>query len=333
MSPRWWFNVMGGLSQLEKVSPLLRRHLAKILDRYISRRDAIEVCINRPGEVWIETETGWEKKVDPAITVQACNDFLSVLATQRGQLFSDTTPFLATTIPGYNFRIQAVGGSVAADGIAISIRCGRAQRFPIPDYHKPPEQPIATITGAAENIDEADRLIELVRRGGNILVAGPTGSGKTTYLNSLLALVPLDLRLGLVEDSQELVVDHPNHFRLLKSKTGTDLAKVTYEQIVDALMRMTPAGILFSEIDVRNTVPFLLLMNTGHKYCFSTIHANEGASQAVKRMVLNAQLGGLAGGAELVREYATQELDAVVFVHRTRTADGRRHYRATVDYL
>jgi len=316
----------------EKVPPLLRQHLARLLDRYLSRPDAIEICINRPGEVWIETDNGWEKHNDQAITVQACDDFLSALATLRGQVYSDMMPFLGTTIPGYNFRLQAVGKSVAAEGIVMAIRCGRAKRWPIAGYFAPAEEG-CVIEQAAENVDEAARLIELVRRGGNILVAGPTGSGKTSYLNSLLQHVPLDLRLGLVEDSQELVVDHANHFRLLKSKTGTDLAKVSYEQIVDAMMRLRPDGILFSEIDVRNTVPFLLLMNTGHKCCFSTIHANEGATQAIKRMVLNAQLGGLEGGAGLVREYATQELDAVVFVHRTRTASGRRQYRATVEYL
>lgn len=302
-----------------KVPPLLRQHLSKLLDRHLSKPGAIEVCINRSGEVWLETETGWSRIKDPAITVQACNDFLSSLATMKGQVFSDIVPFLGTTIPGYNFRLQAVGGSVAAEGIAIAIRCGDAKRFPVESWFDDPA--------------EAGRLITLVNGGANVLVAGPTGSGKTVFLNSLLVHIPIENRLALVEDTQELVVDHPNHYRLLKSKTGTDLAQVTYEQIVDALMRLRPDGILFSEIDVRNTVPFLLLMNTGHKFCFSTIHANEGAANAIKRMVLNAQLGGLGGGAELVREYATQELDAVAFVHRTRSPDGRRRYRATVEYL
>ncbi len=302
-----------------EVPPLLRQHLQHLLEEHIGRKDAIEVCINRPEEVWIETAKGWERKVIKGLTAQAFHDFLSTLATEQQQAFSDSVPFLATTIPGYDFRIQGVGGAVAADGVCIAIRCGRAQRFPIEPYFS--------------DQDAARRLIELVKRGGNILVAGPTGSGKTTFLNSLLQYIPLQLRLALVEDAKELVVDHPNHFRLLKSKSGTDIAKVTWEQIVDALMRLRPDGILFSEIDIRNTVVFLLLMNTGHKYCFATIHANEGANQAIKRMVLNAQLGGLSGGPELVREYATQELDAVVFVKKEEIPGQGRKYSATVEFL
>jgi type IV secretion system protein VirB11 len=315
------------------VPPLLRQHLKTLFDRYLQRQEVVEVCVNRPGEVCIETPGGWEIKKDAALTLPALNDFLSTLATHRQQRFDDAVPFLATTIPGYEFRIQAVGGAVAAEGIAVAIRCGRARRYPIPGYFGAEsfacETPADTVAEYLDNQGDADRLIEAVERGANVLIAGPTGSGKTTFLNSLLTHIPLHLRLGLVEDSRELVVDHVNHFRLLKSKTGTDIAKVTWEQIVDALMRLRPDGILFSEIDIRNTVPFLLLMNTGHKWCFATIHANEGAPQAIRRMVLNAQLGGLAGGAALVEQYALQELDAVVFVHKV----GAQTWRATVEFL
>lgn len=324
-------------SSAAAVPPLLRQHLKTLLDRYLSRPDAIEVCINRPGEAWIETDAGWECKKDAALTVPKLNDFLSTLATHRQQVFGDAVPFLGTTIPGYEFRIQAVGGSVAAEGVAVAIRCGRARRYPVEGYFTAAEgfaceTDEATVHNSMP-ADDAARLIEAVRSGANGLIAGPTGSGKTTFLNSLLRHIPMDLRLGLVEDSRELVVDHANHFRLLKSKTGTDVAKVTWEQIVDALMRLRPDGILFSEIDIRNTVPFLLLMNTGHKWCFATIHANEGAQAAIRRMVLNAQVGGLAGGADLAKQYALQELDFVAFVEKGRAKDGRKTWRTSVEYL
>lgn len=320
-------------SMPQGVPPLLRQHLKALLDRYLQRPDVIEVCINRPGEVWLETHAGWEVKKDATLTIAALNDFLATLATIRGQQFSEASPFLGTTIPGYEFRIQAVGGAVAAEGIAIAIRCGRADRYAIEGYFGDEAAAVEAVKPFFDEASDAERLIAAVRAGANVLVAGPTGSGKTTFLNSLLQHIPLSLRLGLVEDSRELVVDHANHFRLLKSKSGTDIAKVTWEQIVDGLMRLRPDGILFSEIDIRNTVPFLLLMNTGHKWCFATIHANEGAQQAIRRMVLNAQLGGLSGGAALVEQYALQELDLVVFVHKTRTSAGKKTWRASVEYL
>ena len=53
----------------------------------------------------------------------------------------------------------------------------------------------------------------------NILVSGPTGSGKTTWTKALIREIPSDERLITIEDAQELVLDrHPNHVRLFYSK-------------------------------------------------------------------------------------------------------------------
>jgi type IV secretion system protein VirB11 len=61
-------------------------------------------------------------------------------------------------------------------------------------------------------------------------VSGGTGSGKTTLLNSLLREIDNNDRIVTLEDSKELIIKQPNHIRLLKSKTGTDVAKLTYKE-------------------------------------------------------------------------------------------------------
>ena len=64
----------------------------------------------------------------------------------------------------------------------------------------------------------------------NILVSGPTGSGKTTWTKALIREIPADERLVTIEDAQELVLDtHPNHVRLFYSKDDQGLARVTPE--------------------------------------------------------------------------------------------------------
>jgi type IV secretion system protein VirB11 len=70
------------------------------------------------------------------------------------------------------------------------------------------------------------RLAVLSRR--NILVSGPTGSGKTTFTKALIREIPGDERLITIEDAKELVLDrHPNHVRLFYSKDDQGLARVT----------------------------------------------------------------------------------------------------------
>jgi type IV secretion system protein VirB11 len=75
-------------------------------------------------------------------------------------------------------------------------------------------------------------------------VSGGTGSGKTTLLNSLLREIDNNDRIVTLEDSKELIIKQPNHIRLLKSKTGTDVAKLTYKDFINVIMRLRPDRIL-----------------------------------------------------------------------------------------
>lgn len=291
------------------MNPLLEQHLQP-LQRYFKRADVVEVCLNRPEEVRLETLSGWEVKQDKALTLERMRGLAQILATLSGQEFSIETPILSTSIPGLGFRVQIVSGAMVASGFSMSIRVGRAQRYALTNYMEAPE---------------AEKLTEAIRSGKNILVAGGTSSGKTTFMNSAIQHIPTDQRIITVEDSRELIVDQPNTVNMMKSKSGTDLAKVTYRDIINAILRMRPDRVLMGELDIENTVPFLRLLNTGHGGSMATIHA-DSPQEAFGAMVLNAQLAGLVGPVE---EYARKALNVIVHLKRV----DRRTFRASVDYL
>lgn len=291
------------------MNPLLAQHLQP-LQRYFKRADVVEVCMNQPGEVRLETLSGWEVKADSSLSLDRMRGLASILATLSGQEFSVETPILSTSIPGLGFRVQIVSGAMVASGFSMSIRVGRAQRYPLSNYMEE---------------GEASRLSKAISSGRNILVAGGTSSGKTTFMNSAIQHIPSDQRIITVEDSRELVVDQPNTVNMMKSKSGTDLAKVSYRDIINAILRMRPDRVLMGELDIENTVPFLRLLNTGHGGSMATIHA-DSPHEAFSAMVLNAQLAGLQGPVE---EYARKALDIVVHLKRV----DRQTFEATVDYL
>ena len=108
---------------------------------------------------------------------------------------------------------------------------------------------------AADRLDEVEqellRLLELgdyavfmraaVAARKNILVSGPTGSGKTTCTKALIREISPDERLITIEDAQELVLDrHPNHVRLFYSKDDQGVARVTPRQLLECCLRMKP---------------------------------------------------------------------------------------------
>ncbi|MBW1615591.1 MAG: Flp pilus assembly complex ATPase component TadA [Deltaproteobacteria bacterium] len=281
------------------MSALLKRHIEPF-EKYFSRKGIIEISINKPGEVWLETAQGWEKKKDPSMSLQNLNDFAQVLATYQGQKFSENIPLLSTSIPGWGYRIQVVSGALSESGIAISIRIAQARKFELIDYMSK---------------TEATKLKKAVEANKTILVAGGTGSGKTTFLNSLICYILKETRLLVIEDTKELITDnHDNVVRLIKSKTGTDIAKISYKDIINSCVRLRPDRLLLGELDIENTVPFLRLLNTGHGGSMSTIHA-DGAKQAIEAIILNARLNGL-GDIEAIRQYALQAIDIIVFIER-----------------
>jgi len=282
------------------MSALLNQYL-KPLRRYLDKPGLIELSINQPGEVWVEMQEGWQHRKDAALSEPLLHDFAAALATSSGQAFNASHPILATALPGYGYRVQIVSGQMVEGGFAMSIRAGTAKRFPLDGYM---------------DSDEAARLVQAVKDRKNVIVCGGTGSGKTTFLNSLLVHVPETERVGTIEDTRELIIDSPNRFSLLKSKSGTDLGGVTYKEIINSMMRMRPDRIIMGELDIENTVPFLRLLNTGHGGSAATLHA-DSPDEAVDAIVLNAQLAGLKD-RDAIEKYATNALDVLVHVHQNR---------------
>jgi type IV secretion system protein VirB11 len=224
------------------------------------------------------------------------------IALEQGQDFSKSCPSLSTSIPEYGFRIQAFGYASSPYGISISIRCGAARTFPIEGY----------FSG-----DDAKFMINAVKNDQTILVCGGTRSGKTTFLNSLIPSIPMDTRLGVVEDTQELNIPHPNQFRLLLSKTATDAGRMTWEDAINICMRMRPDRLMVGELDTRNTGSFLRIINTGHGGSMSSLHANS-PKDAIRALVQNAMMDGVLNNADVVRDYAISGIQLIVFIERAK---------------
>jgi type IV secretion system protein VirB11 len=120
----------------------------------------------------------------------------------------------------------------------------------------------------------------------NILVSGPTGSGKTTFTKALIREIPSDERLITIEDAKELVLDrHPNHVRLFYSKDDQGLARVTPKQLLESCLRMKPDRILLAELRGEEAFDYLRNVNSGHPGSITSIHA-ASAELAFEQLVL-----------------------------------------------
>jgi pilus assembly protein CpaF len=155
-----------------------------------------------------------------------------------------------------------------------------------------------------------------------LLVTGGTGSGKTTWLAMLLGLCDPAERIVIVEDSAELVPDHPHVVRLEARPANLEGAgAVSLRDLVRQSLRMRPDRLVVGEVRGGEIVDLLAALNTGHEGGCATVHANTAAD-------VPARVESLALAAGLRRDAVHAQLAAGldVVIHLVRDRDGLRRW-------
>ena len=122
-------------------------------------------------------------------------------------------------------------------------------------------------------------------RPANFVIAGGTGSGKTTTLNCLGMYIPWHKRLLTVEDTAELQVYHDHWLRMETRRERPDgTAEVDMNDCLKSSLRMRPDRIIVGEVRGSECATLLTAMNTGHDGSFGSLHANSG-QETITRMI------------------------------------------------
>jgi type IV secretion system protein VirB11 len=131
-------------------------------------------------------------------------------------------------------------------------------------------------------------ITDLITGKKNIMIAGSTGSGKTSFMTQLLKLTSLDEHVIILEDTEEIPHLRPNFTNLLADQLNEAKSLEAYMRYA---LRMSPDRIILGELRSHEIIPFVLAMNTGHKGLISTIHASS-ARDTVYRLALLFSLYG-----------------------------------------
>jgi type IV secretion system protein VirB11 len=292
----------------------------RTLQRFLDDPAVTELCVNRPGEAFIETRTGWRSEVIPELSFEWCVRFAKLVANFTGQRVDAASPLLSAALPGGE-RVQIVLPPATTPGtVAIAIRRPSRHQWSIEDLAR--DGVFRQARRSGHGADQAERkLLELLAAGDyeafmrlaviarkNILVSGPTGSGKTTWTKALIREIPRDERLITIEDARELVLDrHPNHVRLFYSKDEQGLARVTPRQLLESCLRMKPDRILLAELRAEEAFDYLRNANSGHPGSITSVHASS-ATLAFEQVML------LVKQSPAGRELARQEIRTMLFM-------------------
>jgi type IV secretion system protein VirB11 len=277
----------------------------------LSDPEVTEVCINRPREAFVETRRGWERRALPFADFAWCRRLAKLIANSTRQRVDEATPLLSAALPTGERAQIVLPPATTAGTVAITLRRPSDTVWSIEELGRRGIFRATCRSTAA--LDETERellrLLEAreyetfmrlaVASHKNILVSGPTGSGKTTWTKALIREIPHQERLVTIEDAQELVLDtHPNHVRLFYSKDDHGLARVTPKQLLESCLRMKPDRILLAELRAEEAFDYLRNVNSGHPGSITSIHAGS-CELAFEQLVLLVKQS--AGGRELAR--------------------------------
>jgi len=209
-------------------------------------------------------------------------------------------------------RVNAIIRPCAIDGPTVSIR----------KFAASPLTMAKLVSGGALNDYAAKFLEALVYSRMNILIAGGTGSGKTTMLNAMSSFIDPKERIVTIEDAAELQLQQEHVVRLeTRLPTPSGSGAVVQRDLVRNALRMRPDRIIVGEVRGSETFDMLQAMNTGHDGSMTTVHANS-ARDALGRLEQMVTMMGVEFPISAIRAQIASGLQFVV--HLSRLADGSR---------
>ncbi len=271
--------------------------------RDILAQDATEFFFHSPTDSQLLRLSGEKKSINVGLNEDDWQLWLEIVSLRFHQNWNVQVPFSSfyAELFGKKYRLSLIHGSTSPLGKSkLMIRS------------------LASVSHPLHSFGDTEKLADLILQKKNTLIAGSTGSGKTSLLTSLIDLVNPEEHLVVLEDTYEILSRHPHQTRLLSGDTPATSLKA----YLSYSLRLSPDRIILGEMRSHEVVPFVMAMNTGHKGLMGTLHASS-APDALNRVALLFSLYG--GEANLdynkVMELICRNLEYVVFMENKKVKD------------
>jgi pilus assembly protein CpaF len=281
--------------------------LAELKDQ----KDIFDIIIQGPNHIFYENSSGLHVHNDHFLSEQSFQSFLERLAQEAGLLINHKDPF--GNGKAGPFRVHMILPPAAATP-TITLRRHRMKSLSLQDLED---------TGFMKPSERA-WIQECIKQKKNFIVVGPTGSGKTTFLNSLISHISDSDRVVVIEDTDEILSESPRVCKLLSREVcPPSLTPYFMQDLLKQSLRMRPDRIVVGEVRGKEAKDLLQALSTGHCGSMGTLHA-ESAQQALLRLEMLIQMGAPQWSLHSIRQLIQLSLDYFIVLKGDRLEKGIR---------
>lgn len=301
---RWTF---GKKMPLEWSEFLIQRarevSLMSPIEELLQDEEVSDILINDFDEIWVERlgEIGRSNK--KFVSEASYQVYLENLLSLQGKRIDESTPYLDFVLPDGS-RGHLIQNPISPKNY-MSIRKTRKKSLNLEEIQS---------NNSFEHQD-LEKILRLLEDKKNLLIAGGTGSGKTTLIRALLNKIPSEQRVIVLEDTPEIQCERSNLLYLRSRNIELEQLKaIDLTLLVRQCLRMRPDRIVIGEVRGDEAFDLLMAMNTGHRGSLGAIHSNS-ARDSLNRLLLLASLASHQPDS-VIRDLICCNIDAVIFLKK-----------------
>ncbi|EOG5831117.1 P-type DNA transfer ATPase VirB11, partial [Campylobacter jejuni] len=165
--------------------------------------------------------------------------------------------------------------------------------------------------------DYQNFISKAVSYGKNIIIAGETGSGKTTFMKTLIDFISLDDRIITIEDVEEIkFYEHKNFVQLFYPSEAKSTDFLNSATLLKSCLRMKPDRILLAELRGAETYDFINVLASGHGGSITSCHAGSPEETFTRLALMTLQNPqGQCVPFEIIQKTLKDLIDIVVHIH------------------
>ncbi|MBC7421380.1 MAG: CpaF family protein [Bdellovibrio sp.] len=274
------------------------------LDDLLSDADITEILVNNYQEIFYEKNGKLSRYTDHFYSENSYVAVLDRLSQKCGSYLNREKPFVESQ--SGRLRITIIFGELSRGSSLLSIRVQPKSKWTLESF----------LEKKWCNESQINQIKDIFQQKKNFLVVGGTGSGKTSFLQSLLQMLNKEERAVIIEDTQELQLpDSASVSLLTRQDPSRSVGDVGMDDLLKRALRLRPDRLVIGEIRGPEAKSLMMAMATGHDGSFGSLHART-ALEALLRLEMLIQMGAPQWSLQSIRKLIAMTIQNIIVLEK-----------------